>query len=87
MPLNPLVRSRDVQQTVWPGSPGDRHIIHDHRIVHGACRLGRGCFGIFGVKFNSKSSFAALAFFAQSSLPSSLSSSGTVLPAGVHQKR
>ena len=41
-PLDPLLRSRHVKQTVWPGAPGGRHIIHVHRIVHSACRLGRG---------------------------------------------
>ena len=41
-PLHPLLRSRHVKQTVWPGATGGRHVIHVHRIVHGACRLGRG---------------------------------------------
>ena len=32
----------DTSSRRWPGAPGGRHIIHVHRTVHGACRLGKG---------------------------------------------
>ena len=41
-PRDSLLRSGHVRQPVRPRAPGGRHIIHVHRIVHGACRLGRG---------------------------------------------
>ena len=42
VPRDSLLRSGHDRQPVRPRAPGGRHIIHVQRIVHGACRLGRG---------------------------------------------
>ena len=31
-----------VEQTVWLGASGGKHLVDVHRMVHGACRLERG---------------------------------------------